>query len=729
MRVTLSLSLYPLKDWCIAASFKLPWMIYLLLYLIILTAAAAVAFLLFGNGGAVPSAAHSIQFFSLHRSGGAEAMAAKTADGSRGEQRQGAPAASSPRGTEAAAAHIESLLQQCHAPPAQQAMARLLSRECCALPVQASTVKVLHHPSEFYTELKARVGAARRSIVMSALYIGDGPLSKSLVTCLEDKIREATAARRRLTITILLDYNRMQDRRNLVTLKTLMELANSTGVRASSSYSTDDEWSCCSADDDESDGEAARGAGEDDSNKDDIHFCSAEDQQKRPAESPSVPASRATRGWPRSSTSPRGRGGCVKARLFLYESSSWWNNFLAPVSRAKEALGVQHTKLFIFDGQDTILTGANLSDDYFATRMDRYMVVEQNPLVAAWFSRLVQVLTALSHPVVCREEYVRRFDESDALGRTTEAVATSPLVFKLLHRLKGGREPQSPTLHRQSNLVILPNRLGVDPSSMPAEFCAKQKQLLHRFARDVVQLSTRDMDAAAWSTADTFLFPTVQCGRAGIYHDSAVVAELLRLSTSSTHVFLTSPYLNMHAAFVDEMLEGTMQVDCITASVQANGWSGQKGIAGYIPYFYLQLERSFYYLMKAYGCTDRIRIREYAGKGVTFHAKGLWFGAAGKLAVESASGPSSSSDLSAVVSPYLVAYGSTNYGYRSVQKDVEAEAFLLTTNEALRERLRCELVPFLQHSSPVSEESFVGAAVGRYQPVVSMLAHLGNDFL
>ena len=43
----------------------------------------------------------------------------------------------------------------------------------------------------------------------------------------------------------------------------------------------------------------------------------------------------------------------------------------------REVFGVQHVKAAVFDDA-VLLTGANLSRDYFTTRQDRYLLVEDN---------------------------------------------------------------------------------------------------------------------------------------------------------------------------------------------------------------------------------------------------------------------------------------------------------------------------------------------------------------
>ncbi|KAG5486160.1 hypothetical protein LSCM1_07276 [Leishmania martiniquensis] len=733
----------------------------LFIYILILSIVAGVTFALFGETAEADVApADALGFFSAAT---CSTSGAATICGDDG----GARKHHDTLADESGFAHIQALLVKRGVPPQQQDMISFLGQHCCVLPVESHTVRVLNHPAAFYEELKRRIAASQRSITLSALYIGDGPLSKAFVACVEERVRWAAAGGHPFSITILLDYNRMHDRRNLVSLTALVELAQRTastaslpedapaaGESASSSTAPSSSRSGGSSifAGDESDARGEEAADDDDS------------------------------GAPLASTTATAASTGVRVRLLLYENPSRWNRLFAPFGRAKEALGVQHTKIFVFDERHTILTGANLSDDYFATRMDRYMIVEDNTLVARWFTRLVRTVSHVSRPVVCRKEFSEQFvggvdtpagrtgNWSGVLGAFSPAAsptsraavaaqrnASSESLPSPLPRMKEtacgavsplvSRREGTPTLHRKSNLVILSNALGIDPSIDPDAFCACTNALLHdlaAWARRLCAASKID-----WDRYDTFLFPTVQMGRAGVYHDSAIVQQLLRMSTAEDRVYMASPYLHMYAPFVDEVLRGTSYVDCITASVQTNGWSGHKGVAGYIPLFYLQLERAFYYLVKAYDCLRRVRIREFSVKGLTFHAKGLWFvgrqcdAAAAPLPSKDGEGTSRQHDdsngadaaaadrhtIEAISAPYLVAYGSTNYGHRSVHKDVEAEAFLWTTSDALRETLRQELLFLLQQSVPVTEAQFVGTAMGRFQPVISLLAHLGHDFL
>lgn len=64
---------------------------------------------------------------------------------------------------------------------------------------------------------------------------------------------------------------------------------------------------------------------------------------------------------------------------------------------------------------------------------------------------------------------------------------------------------------------------------------------------------------------------------------------------------------------------------------------------------------------------------EYEKPGWTYHAKGLWYYLPG-------------SDL-----PNLTLIGSSNFGERSVNRDLETQICLFTTNESLRKRLQEEV--------------------------------------
>ena len=74
--------------------------------------------------------------------------------------------------------------------------------------------------------------------------------------------------------------------------------------------------------------------------------------------------------------------------VFLYTpvlSENLVTQFLPP--RWNEILSVYHIKSYIFDN-NMIISGANLSNDYFTTRIDRYILFENCPELIEFYEKL-----------------------------------------------------------------------------------------------------------------------------------------------------------------------------------------------------------------------------------------------------------------------------------------------------------------------------------------------------
>lgn len=176
-----------------------------------------------------------------------------------------------------------------------------LHQEAPCFPVAANRIRIIQQPRHFYDLLAAKCSEAKDRIVLASLYLGVGPLEKSLVTAIRDNL----AVNPQLSVNILLDFTR--GTRGVHNSKTqLMPLVRQSSNVNLSLYHT-----------------------------------------------PSL------RGLSKRLMPPR------------------WN----------ELIGLQHMKLYLFD-DTVIISGANLSNDYFTNRQDRYIVIEDRRL-ADFYARLV----------------------------------------------------------------------------------------------------------------------------------------------------------------------------------------------------------------------------------------------------------------------------------------------------------------------------------------------------
>ena len=71
-----------------------------------------------------------------------------------------------------------------------------------------------------------------------------------------------------------------------------------------------------------------------------------------------------------------------------------WVKSVLP-SKWNETVGLQHCKVYVFD-DSLIISGANLSQDYFTSRQDRYVLIENCPALADYYEGLVDTVATFS---------------------------------------------------------------------------------------------------------------------------------------------------------------------------------------------------------------------------------------------------------------------------------------------------------------------------------------------
>jgi CDP-diacylglycerol--glycerol-3-phosphate 3-phosphatidyltransferase len=132
--------------------------------------------------------------------------------------------------------------------------------------------------------------------------------------------------------------------------------------------------------------------------------------------------------------------------------------------------------------------------------------------------------------------------------------------------------------------------------------------------------------------------------------------------------------------------------------MQANGFYGSSGISGFIPLAYSLLEQqlhnramSIYDKDKSSPPKKGLSIYEYERLGWTFHAKGLWCSLPG-----------------AEEGPSVSLVGSSNLGYRSRDRDLEAQVCLFTNAPRLQQQLERERDDLFVRASKVNSSIFRG---------------------
>ena len=354
--------------------------------------------------------------------------------------------------------------------------------------------------------------------------------------------------------------------------------------------------------------------------------------------------------------------------------------------RINEGWGLQHMKLYGID-DELILSGANLSNDYFTNRQDRYHVFASKR-VTDYFARI--------HDTMCTVSFLLEYRDpstSYELVWPKSNTAPSPLddpkgytkattnLFNSLIAPTSSSNPQSPIQNTSLYPVLtLPHSHNTE---LPALQCL---------------LST------ALPRGSSYVFT------AGYFNPHpAITASLLACSARGA-ANSTEPHRAASA-----IVTGTV----VTASPWANGFYGSKGVSGMLPPAYTLLSRRFLQATTKVA-PGAIELREWCRGtvgtpgGWTYHAKGLW------LTIPSTASdfppPAQTAPIDKQVEsistqlpgPSITIIGSSNYTTRSYSLDTEAGAIIVTKDAYLQERLRKEEEGLLRYSKAVTENELRG---------------------
>ncbi|KAJ5182733.1 CDP-diacylglycerol--glycerol-3-phosphate 3-phosphatidyltransferase [Penicillium capsulatum] len=331
--------------------------------------------------------------------------------------------------------------------------------------------------------------------------------------------------------------------------------------------------------------------------------------------------------------------------------------------RINEGWGLQHMKLYGID-DEIIISGANLSQDYFTNRLDRYHVFDSKALTD-YYARI--------HHAVCS------------------------LSFRVL-----------PDSHSVSGYLLdWPTANGgPSPLESPDKFIGYASTVLN----PLIQAS--DNKPAIPSSDQTFVYPVAQFTpllKPDTSTEFPAVTSILQLLSGSSAFagarwLFTAGYFNIHPVLSSQLISSTSstsdtpsttQGTVLTASPWANGFYGSPGVSGMLPAAYTHLSARFLDRIAEAQATNSIQLKEWrrgtvgTPDGWTYHAKGLWI------------------TLPHEEHPSLTFVGSSNYTKRSYSLDIEVGALVVTNDQELKRKLGEETERLQKDASPVSREDLM----------------------
>lgn len=389
-------------------------------------------------------------------------------------------------------------------------------------------------------------------------------------------------------------------------------------------------------------------------------------------------------------------GNSDKLKIFLYHTPNLRGILrkLLP-NRWNETIGVAHLKVFIFD--DTlVISGANLSHDYFVDRQDRYILFHNCAQLADYFNTLVDTIGEFSLQLSSNEKVKMPQGGSHHPydGNLKDFIVDANKRIK--HMIKTFLRPDAKICQLYEEYCKLPQKANkgtvreTSISLSKASNIISQCQIGNVAAPHALgKLDTDKVNSRKCNNLDTLIYPTVQMGLFGIRQDEFITKLLFKSFTAGSKVCLTTGYFNITDEYRDMIInDSDAGYDILLSSPEANGFFNGRGFSKYIPQAYMHLCKEFFYKVQDSGRNNDLALLEYIRSGWTFHGKGIWFYPPGEK------------------HPSMTMIGSPNYGSRSVNRDLEAQVVLATENIRLREKLHLERSNLIKYTRTISANTF-----------------------
>lgn len=350
-----------------------------------------------------------------------------------------------------------------------------------------------------------------------------------------------------------------------------------------------------------------------------------------------------------------------------------------------EVAGVFHLKCYIMDN-DMVITGANLSEEYFVDRIDRYLWIssstnrdddgehddDNHPLVEC-YAELVQAL--------CRHAKPYKEHSRNSVPRTT----------------------------RQELLESLTEILTVEAAEASADIRMDDNN-----EEDIVSYAVPTLQAPH------SFFGSDNNGH--IPNDTDLTSSLIEHAAPGQEIRIASAYLNPTDQLrrsIKKTLTSTdaasSRVHFLTAGLASHGFKpkhkpGNKGRT-WIPAVYDTLSRRR-------RVADRSSVWYYVRPGWTFHCKGLWLTTPTPIAAADTA-TSTTDESKTEYSPVMpasstvsaVIAGSGNFGYRSAVCDLESNVILVfaatpkdKSHSQLQKKFRDEWNDLCRYAKAASKE-------------------------
>lgn len=359
----------------------------------------------------------------------------------------------------------------------------------------------------------------------------------------------------------------------------------------------------------------------------------------------------------------------VNLRLYHTPHLHGFKDLLTP-KRLNEIYGLQHMKIYGVD-DEVILSGANLSEDYFTDRQDRYYLFKSKSLTN-YYHRVQNAISSLSYQVIPSGR-----PEGYYLDWPSANLSSEPTINK-------------ERFISDCTRVLIP--------VLKSKFKDTDHEPFDEKDGEIESSENERKDPV------TIVYPISSFTPLLNPDQSTELQSILRvlslLDNKNSKFTITAGYFNVHQQIRNKLINCQASGQVITAAPEANSFYKSGGISYYLPDAYVyncelflnEIEKKAQ--LAHSDIKHRVKMLEWQNgivnteNGWSYHAKGLWV------------------NLPREEEPCMTVIGSSNYTKRAYGLDLESNALIITKDEDLKKEMKNEIDNLLQHTTEVELKDF-----------------------
>lgn len=331
-----------------------------------------------------------------------------------------------------------------------------------------------------------------------------------------------------------------------------------------------------------------------------------------------------------------------------------------------EISGVLHSKLYVFD-DNVILTGANLSSNYFTTRLDRYWVFQQHQPFSDFCEDLIDSLGVNCFKVDQTDKQLKRMNQpNERKSNYINQMHHQLKMFKYEHRVKIlegsslSREEYFSNVDSYNNYniksisqeTLLDFKINIKNKKLIDDLVNEHQTDKNKKFKDVELLKSVLGQSSDYNSKsnepsndnnqinEVYLYPAIQIAPIQIRDDENLLFGILKRIKDNLEVEsikMSTGYFNPPKDLLKILLSLNKKISVITSSPEANSFYKGGFIKRDVPFIYRNILSSF--AKKS----NNVQALEFKQDNWSFHCKGMWLYKKGEH------------------TPFMTTIGSSNY--------------------------------------------------------------------